>query len=125
MSREIKFRGKRIDNGEWVYGYYYKEAVHDDDANKFIHIEYIKEIYGDHYVNREIEKGTSGEFTGLKEIFEGDIMKGLYKGKEFIGKVVYVEWLSGFKVLSNLGRLDIFENDEIIGNIHQDKHLLK
>jgi hypothetical protein len=20
---EIRFRGKRIDNGEWVYGYYY------------------------------------------------------------------------------------------------------
>lgn len=22
--RIIKFRGKRIDNNEWVYGYYYK-----------------------------------------------------------------------------------------------------
>ena len=21
MSREIKFKGKRLDNGEWVYGY--------------------------------------------------------------------------------------------------------
>lgn len=25
MVREIKFRGKRIDTGEWVYGYYIKE----------------------------------------------------------------------------------------------------
>ncbi len=22
--KKVKFRGKRIDNGEWIYGYYYE-----------------------------------------------------------------------------------------------------
>ena len=26
--REIRFRGKRVDNGEWAYGYYVYHKIH-------------------------------------------------------------------------------------------------
>lgn len=57
--REIIFRGKRIDNNEWVYGYLQQE----DKINLY-------------YVKKE----TIGQFTGITDIngnkiFEGDFLK--------------------------------------------------
>lgn len=36
MNREIKFRGKRIDNGEWVYGYLHFDFNYVDEYVPFI-----------------------------------------------------------------------------------------
>jgi uncharacterized phage protein (TIGR01671 family) len=66
--REIKFRGKRIDNGQWVYGYYLVAA-----GMPFI------SVFG----KREpipVIPDTVGQYTGLKdkkgkEIYEGDIIE--------------------------------------------------
>lgn len=47
MNREIKFRGKRIDNGEWVYGY-----LADED--------YINDINSIDLSSIEVDRGTIG-----------------------------------------------------------------
>ena len=66
MNREIKFRGKRIDNGEWVIGLLVKMwgEWHIIDWN-------------DENIAYPIKTDTVGQYTGLKdkngkEIYEGD-----------------------------------------------------
>ena len=129
--REILFRGKRLDNGDWVYGYY----VHIGPVScqrAYIIPEYASSLY----VN-EVDPSTVGQYTGLKDkngkrIFEGDIAKVL-QGKD--KDIAYVGFENGaFMLYPKTGNIyertlwEYWYNDwdvEIIGNITDNPELLE
>ena len=119
MKREILFRGKRIDNGDWVYG----DLIHNIDCLK------VREREAD--INRiaksyEVIPETVGQFTGLtdkngKKIFEGDIVTGLFKYTDIIGHIIYGSDATFFierKGLYGIGLNNAEDWLEVIGNIH-------
>lgn len=117
MGREIKFRGKRIDNGEWAYGYF---AVHKMMLTS--EIDYF--IIVNEQRPQSVDPKTVGQYTGLndidrREIYEGDII--LHGGE--LPYTEAVDFREGAFGTENHYLADI-HNIEVIGNIYENLELL-
>lgn len=135
--REIKFKAKRKDNQEWVYGYLIKSPFENY---------YIYPILDKRYKNWEhsplvqVIPKTICEYTGLKdkngvEIYENDIIRHKTIYSDEIGKdtVFFNEDYGTFEAAINgnkkdsevlgfyLSRLSIDTNYEVIDNLYDEE----
>ena len=140
MNREIKFRGRKVDNNEWVFGQLvFKKCLRDNGGVEHMLREWEEEfafIYEDNLENNceeyptkfiEIDIKTIGQYTGLKdkngvEVYEGDkvniqyqetIVENAiieYKGASFYGATDYDCW-----------ELDEYLDIEVVGNIYENE----
>lgn len=128
--REILFRGKRKDNGEWVEGFF---VVKVDPLLGTSRCFILTQGYGESFVTwYMVDPATVGQYTGLKDkngkrIFEGDVFEWGYAGvKEFRYVVVYDAVLASFVGERGGGFVRLNGIDiEISGNIHDKPELLK
>lgn len=115
--REILFRGKRIDNGEWAKSQYPLGTMFAG------------------CVQNDFDPSTVGQYTGLTDkngvkIFEGDIVKmpdETYNGDiQIKGNVYEVCFGNGVFYLHRTG-VNAFCNQcvKVIGNIHDNPELLE
>ena len=144
MSREIKFRGRRIDNGEWVYGNLMQVKYKSKTLNciipfvtngSFVATGYLLKFISPCY---EIDPATVGRFTGLhdkngREIYEADWLGKDGKKKGFVVFGVWncgcCESVFGFYLDEehSEGWTDFRDHDmyEVLGNVHEHPHLLE
>lgn len=147
--REIFFRGKRVDNGEWVYGYLARfRNFRNKVYTSIIQINDFETQECNIQDNSCVFTETVGQFTGLtdkndKKIFEGDIVK---ITDEFVNGTyyAYVEFGNpnglytwGWQLVplcktafavEILHWVDMEESGafiEVIGNIHDNPELLE
>ena len=138
--RKIKFRGFTIDclDNEWIYG----DLIHYDIDETYIipqndrYLDMCWDISDDD--DNRVDETTVGQFTGLedkngREIYEGDILKLIDEdGSEIIACVIFINYIGGFVLKEYMRDIKYFRiedfgecNREIIGNIFENKELLK
>lgn len=124
--RDIRFRCKCLDNGEWKYGSLI--AFHDWEGNR--HVKIVDDV-GNIYA---ADPATVGQYTGLKdknskEIYEGDVLRWFVNDLISTAPVEYRD--GAFWMVRDINTGHGVWNDwlrgeyEIFGNIHDNPELLK
>ena len=139
--RTIKFRGKRVDKDELVFGDLLTGMGYK--KGKFYILPHLTHYPSDcnSLDGYEVETGTVGQFTGLydkdgKEIYEGDIIKYTHEiciedgPGTYVGAVSFCEGMFCLHEDSDCTvATAIYESEEyggicVIGNIHDNPELL-
>lgn len=132
--REGEFRGRRLDNGEWIEG---DLVRHYENQRRFILYGQMAYTYTECGIERlvserfhEVDPATVGQYTGLrdedgKKIYEGDIV--LISDTHTVF-VEYSEERAAFAFTCKnrpmcADFLEVYY--EVIGNIHDNPELLK
>lgn len=123
--REIKFRGKRLDNNEWVFGgIWFNNTVGRQTV-------YIIDGDSDNY---DVDANTVGQYTGLKDcndkdIYDGDIFN---TRRYFYPGIAVVEWVDDARFLGftienerKIVYVDSEPGVEVVGNIYENPELLE
>ena len=125
--REILFRGKQSDTGEWVEGFLLKVTIDGKSA-------YL--IFGDNFCfdgsdvkalsHALVDPSTVCQFTGMrdrngKRVFEGDVV--VFRESKYA-----VEWVEKYCRFSGRNEGTVFagfsfDRCEVIGNIHESEPL--
>ena len=140
--REILFRGKRKDNGEWIEGYFvYTKSDYDTEEEREADIipHDADRVYtGEYNYAYPCIPETVGQYTGLtdkngQKIFEGDVLKNVMRWceEERNGLVTFKDGAFGF--IWHRGEVEMFHafvsvvniEYEVIGNINDNPELLE
>ena len=142
--REILFRGKRLDNGEWVYGSFCMDAR--EQFNGLCGVDGFIRLYDKakgKMQTYEVDRESVGQYTGLKDkngkrIWEGDIIDASAEWWDASGPaghsspIIPVEWCEyycGFDPFANYdcdcGVFIYANNCIVIGNVHDNPELLE
>lgn len=114
--REIKFRGKRLDNGEWVHGYLLKSA------STLIAVD--SGLADGYWESHQVDPATVGEFVEHGGFYEGDVLYGGEEGSSLYGVVEYDEGTGRIRIWDMAGEVwfetDIYEH--LYGGVKTNIH---